>query len=236
MSEDIQLNEGERIVTLVEIPLKLDRDIIERMKERALYEIRNDEQALLQYIIPKALEALIAQHGRRFDTWPLQLQLRMADSLVLEGPEHDAAIIGIGHYTDKPEPDILVYDWDDMLTALMAHNDWDYDTAADWRSINTFGGWNGEGTPVSFMPFDAGPHDVPAIHEAFGVQALGVCSRCGEDDALVFEPEAFMTAYSKQPNLVCSPEAASSGDPYVDIQRYKGQRIFLMTRVPEEGE
>lgn len=53
-----------RIVKMVEVELKLDADLIEPLKKYALETIANDEQALLNYGINKALEYYIDKYGQ----------------------------------------------------------------------------------------------------------------------------------------------------------------------------
>jgi|SaaInlStandDraft_6_1057023.scaffolds.fasta_scaffold605956_1 hypothetical protein len=43
---------------------------------------------------------------------------------------------------------LLLYDPGKVIEGFMAANDWDWETACDWASFNTFCAYNGEGTPA----------------------------------------------------------------------------------------
>ena len=54
----------ERIVKMVEMELKMDADLIEPAKRYALKMIADDEPALLNYAVNKALEHYIEKYGQ----------------------------------------------------------------------------------------------------------------------------------------------------------------------------
>ena len=54
----------ERIVKMVEMELEMDDSLIEPMKKYALETIRNDEKALLNYAVNKALEFYVDKYDQ----------------------------------------------------------------------------------------------------------------------------------------------------------------------------
>lgn len=79
------------------------------------------------------------------------------EALLLEPRRiYDGAIVGITNEADddwdrEPGHWVAVYDEQLCIDLIMDEFDCDYGTAADWFYTNTYGSWQGEGTPT-FRP------------------------------------------------------------------------------------
>lgn len=89
-----------------------------------------------EVLVPVFPETLPEPKSRKFlDDRRAELRKYLADNygddvVLLDGPEFDDGIIGVSEGR-------LVYSYTRLLEALMAHNEWDEQTARDWLDVNT---------------------------------------------------------------------------------------------------
>lgn len=67
------------------------------------------------------------------------------DVVLLEGPEFDAAIVGLAERYGQPR--IVCYDYDKVLQVLRQQG-MSEEEAVEWWDFNIIGAWMGETTPV----------------------------------------------------------------------------------------
>lgn len=70
----------------------------------------------------------------------------LEDSPAMSADGLDEAIIGIGYRCGQPN--LLVYDVDEVIALLMKRDDMDYTEAQEFFDHNIGGAWVGPGTPV----------------------------------------------------------------------------------------
>lgn len=58
----------------------------------------------------------------------------------------DSACIGVGCRCGQLR--LAVYDYELLITAHMAMNEWTREDAEEWVDFNTVGAWVGKGTPI----------------------------------------------------------------------------------------